>query len=145
MDNSVINIRGHHLFTLHGLVSDSEDQLSVIVKHHGNRQAQTTQEVFRHLVADGLFVRIVAERDVFCLQCPTYDGDRCGSNEILTNDYLGARMFGLRIGEIYSGKQVLNAVTKTQLRVPCIIDKRPDFVLWLDYALHKPGDLDYNR
>lgn len=148
MNGSIINLRGHHLLTLRHLVSNPEEQNRVIVNHHGYRQAQLAEELVDRLKTGLPYVRIVAERDIFCLQCPTYDESQCRSNEVLTDDYLGARLFGLKINEVYSGKRVLDSITEIEPRAPAEIDDLLDFVHWLDFSQHRSRtypSLNYNH
>jgi hypothetical protein len=144
MTNNIINLRGHHLLTLYRLINSPQNQMNTIVNAHGYRQAQFVQEVLSRLNEKDTLVKVIAGGDIFCQQCPTYDPNECNSNQILTDDYVDARMLGLKIGETYFGKEILFAITKIELRAPSIIGKMPDSVFWMDYSQERPNFSEYN-
>lgn len=136
-NHQIFDLCGHHLFNLNSLIHHTEKQLAVIQKAQGLRIAQDLQDFLARLQEENLLLRVVASRGFFCFTCPIYEEEKCLSNGILTDDYFGARSFGLRIDHVYLGEEVLSAISHEKPKGPPInFNDIAAFRRSLDYIPH---------
>lgn len=118
---------------LKGMIEDANQQMRVVEEYQGWRMAEDCLAFFEMLLDDGKFIRLTAQKDRFCNQCPKYEEEGCTGQQVIRDDHYFARMFYFQIGGIYHRDLVFDRLAALDIEFPYAIYEKPvTQMLWLD-------------